>query len=279
MATALLAGCSGKQAVGGEPVVSVEPQRALLQQIVGDRHQVQALLAKNADPESFEPTMKTRMALDDAPVYFATGLLPFEASLTGSMSRDVRVVKCSEGIDLIYGTHGQSHGDGHGHEEMSADPHIWASVKNARVMAATMTRAMKELEPENADYYQGNFERLDSRLDSLDRAFTERVNALPDSARAFAIWHPSLTYLARDYGLQQIAVGFENKEMSPAHLARITAEARGHGVRVLFFQAEYDTRQAESLNAALGTRLVTLNPLASDWEAQLNKAIDAITAR
>lgn len=265
-----------------QPVVSVEPQRALLQEIVGDRHRVVALLAKGANPETFEPTMKNRIALDDALAYFSTGLMPFEQRL--AQNATAPVVDCSAGIELIYGTHGHCHDhdaddcDGHhdGHGGMTADPHIWVSVRNARVMARTMTDEMCRLEPENADYYRDNYQRLDFRLDSLDRAFAATLDALPRDCRAFAVWHPSLSYFARDYGLQQIAVGFENKEVSPQHIARMTEQARANNVTLLFFQADLDSRQAETLNAAMGTRMVTINPLAYDWSHQLGIVTDAL---
>lgn len=293
-----LAGCSGRTESSG-PVVSVEPQRVLLQEIVGDCHTVSTLLSNGANPESFEPTVRTRMAVDAAPVFFATGLLPFENSLRQSLSDKVTVVDCSEGIEKIYGTHGHEHyhgegedadhgahgdadhgddHDGHGHADLEADPHIWVSVRNARVIARSMLQAMQKLEPENAGYYAKNFERLDARLDSLDKAYSAAFAALPASQRAFAVWHPSLSYFARDYGLEQIAVGFENKEKSPRHIAGVVEQAKAHGVRVLFYQAETDSRQASTLNDAMGTQMVTLNLMDAGWLDALDKVKQAMTA-
>lgn len=278
-----------KEAAKGDPVVSVEPQRALLQEIVGDRHNVISLLANGANPETFDPTLKTRMALDDAMVYFTTGLLPFEERLADGT--ETEVVDCSQGIELIYGTHGHSHGHGDDHGDADgddhgdaghaqtgrmADPHIWASVRNARIMARTMTEGMCRLEPQDSAYYRANFRRMDARLDSLDRVFAAKLAGLDVDQRAFAVWHPSLSYFARDYGLQQISVGFENKEVSPAHIAHVTEEAREHNVRLLFFQAEFDSRQAEALNRAVGTKMLTINPMAYNWSAELDKITNAL---
>ena len=234
----VLASCNGGKSKGsGDLVVSVEPQRAILQEIVGDRHHVRSLLEKTANPESFEPSMQTRMALEDAPAYFPIDLLPFEHGLKESIPEDTKVIKGAEGISLIYGTHGHAHGadENDSHDDLSADPHIWFSVRNARTMAAHMTDAMADLEPENAQYYRYNLNRLDARLDSLDRALAPAIDSLPADRRAFAVWHPSLSYLARDYGLEQIAVGFENKEMSPAHIAYVADQALKHCVTLLFF--------------------------------------------
>lgn len=285
----LLCSCS-KGNGNADLIVSVEPQRALLQEIVGDKHHVRSLLEKNANPESFEPTMQTRMALEEAPIFFPIGLLPFEHNLTEAIPEGTKkVVNSHDGIDLIYGTHGHHHDDcdhhdGHGehcdhdHDGLSADPHIWFSVRNARTIAAGMAEAMASLEPENADFYRANLRRLDARLDSLDQALSAAIDSLPVDKRAFAVWHPSLSYMARDYGLKQIAVGFENKEMSPAHLAEVAEQAAKDGVTILFFQQNLDPRQAETLNKAMGTRMVNINPLSADWEAQISSVIDALTS-
>lgn len=275
LSTTLAASCAHTD--GPAPlVVSVEPQRTMLQEIVGDRHNVIALLDGGANPETFEPTVTTRMAVERTPVFFTTGVLPFEQSLLEKMGT-AHVFDTSTGIDLIYGTHGHEH---HAHTDGNKelpDPHVWVSVRNARVMAANMLTELTRLEPENADFYRANHARLDARLDSLDRAIADRLTALPAEKRVFAVWHPSLSYFARDYGLEQIAVGFENKETSPVRIAAVADEARRHGVRVLFYQAGMDSRQATTLNKAMGSELAELNAMDPDWEQQLENVTDALT--
>ena len=282
----LFAACSHGGNDSGERVltVSVEPQRALLQELAGDRFKVVTLLANGANPEQFDPSMQTRISAEKSEAYFTTGAMPFERNLVAALPAAVRVVDTGKGIVPVYGTHGHHHHDdhadhddhhGHHHDAGEPDPHIWASVRNARVMAANMVEALCELDSANATEYRSRHAALANRLDSLDRAFTAALATAP--VRAFAVWHPSLSYFARDYGLEQVAVGFENKEMSPRRLAEVCAEARSHGVRVLFFQREYDSRQAEALNTQMGTRLVTVNPLAADWEAELTKIVDNLS--
>lgn len=272
VATATLVGCkqsSGRQVLA----VSVEPQRALLEDIVGERFEVQTLLSTGANPETFEPTMRARMEVDKAKAYFTIGGMPFEQTIAASLPQGVRLVECSQGITPIYNTH--DHGDKH-HErhEQVADPHTWSSIRNARIIAHNMYDAVTGIDPAGKEYYKGRYDALVYRLDSLDRVYTERLSKAP--VHAFAIWHPSLSYFARDYGLSQISVGFENKEMSPATMAHTAERARAAGVRVLFFQREFDSRQAESLNQMLGAQLVIINPLDYDWEKQLSIVVDAL---
>ena len=260
--------------------VSVEPQRTLLKAIVGDRYDVVTLLGNGSDPESYDPGLQTRMNVERSDIYFTTGGMPFEEKLAANLPESVKIVDTSAGIEPVYGTHDHGdhdHGDhdGHeGHHNGEKDPHIWASLRNARTMAATMCEAMSETDPDNAEYYKANLKVLDARLDSLDRLAAERLGNAP---KAFAIWHPSLSYFARDYGLEQVSVGFENKEMSPLQLAKVAETAHEKGIKVFFFQKEYDSRQATSLNKEMGTRLVTIEPLAADFDEQLLKAATELT--
>lgn len=276
-AVVLLALVSCAPKTDGETVIvaSIEPQRALLEQLVAPGTEIVTIMGRGANPETFEPTLAQRASVDNASVFFATGALPFEKALEES-ARATKFVDTSAGIEPIYGTHGHSHahhddGDSHG----APDPHVWSSVKSAKIMAANMARALIEADPDNTEMYSENLRKLDAHLDSLDAVLAERLQGAP--TRAFAIWHPSLSYFARDYGLEQIIVGQEGKEMSARQLRDVIDTASGHNVKVFFFQREYDTRQAESINSALGARLVTIDPMAYDWEQQLIMISDELS--
>jgi len=274
--------CADKKS-GRTLTVSVEPQRALLEAIVGDRYEVETLLPSGANPETFDPTLKARRSVDDSQAFFSTGNMPFEEKLAANLSENVTVVNTSSGIHPIYGTHDHHHHGNHGYNGEDAsrhdnhgtpDPHTWVSVKNARIMAKNMYEAVVKLDPDGKDYYMTRYNALSSTLDSVDRAFTIALSHVP--VKSFAVWHPSLSYFARDYGLEQISVGFENKEISPARMAQTVRDAQAHGVRVLFFQEEFDSRQVETLNMTLQAKLITINPLSYDWIGQLQRVVDAL---
>lgn len=285
MVALAVAGCSRSDGGARTLAVSVEPQRAILEEIAGNGWEVVTVLANGANPETYEPTVKGRMAVDDAAAYFTTGYLPFEKKLAETLPESVRVVSTASGIEPIFGTHGhhhhgeeaeerEHHGEhGHDHGDLEADPHTWVSVRNARIIAANMKDALCGLDPANAGAYTTRYRKLDARLDSLDRAFASRLAA---GDGAFAVWHPSLSYFARDYGLRQVSVGFENKEMSPARVIEATQSARDAGVHVFFYQDATDSRRAESMSGTLGTKLVNINPMDFDWEAQLNTVVNAL---
>lgn len=249
---------------------SIEPLRFIVAQIAGDNFDVTALMGSGSNPETFEPSMSKRIALDRSRAFFISGYLPFETGLRDVLPDDVATVDISDGLSLIYGTH--SHGDGGGGD--SPDPHIWMSLRNARVIAANVTEALCEIDPANSGEYNARLRHFEAQVDSADIAVTQKLQGLRH--RAFAIWHPSLSYLARDYGLEQISVGSETKEASVSHLRHVINEAVADSVKVFFFQREYDSRQAEIINKRIGSRMVTVDPQAYDFINEINKIADEL---
>lgn len=255
-------------------MVSIEPQKWILEQLVGDDYAIGTMLDRGANPETFDPSMEKRLQADKATAYFSTGAFPFEESLAKSLPDRTRIVNTSDGIEPIYGTHSHTHnhtfGHSHGHDcdhhGEAADPHMWTSLKNARIIARNMAEALADLDSAEAATVNRRLATLEQRLDSIDKA---TANRLEGASRSFAIWHPSLSYYARDYGLNQIAVGQESKEMPAGQVRQVIDNARNANVKVFFFQKEYDNRQAESINSAIGSRMITIDPLAYDWLGQI----------
>lgn len=258
--------CCARHSDSGKPLlaVSIEPQRMMLEELAGDHFDVVSILANGANPESYDPTISQRRQAEDAKAYFAIGHLPFEATLEKSLSGK-KMIDTSAGISLLFDTH--AHASGH-----EADPHVWTSYRNAKIMASNMLDALVEIDPGHADEYRERYAGMALRLDSLDAVTAAALARHP----AFAVWHPSLSYFANDYGLHQIAVGQESKEASPASLRDAIDHARADSVRVFFYQKEYDSRQAQNISDIIGSRLVTFNPLAYDWEQELTSITNAL---
>ena len=264
-------GCTRKEAAADRPLlmVSIEPQKWILEQLVGDDYAIGTMLDRGANPETFDPSMEKRLQADKATAYFSTGAFPFEESLAKSLPDRTRIVNTSDGIEPIYGTHSHTHnhtsGHSHGHDcdhhGEAADPHMWTSLKNARIIARNMAEALADLDPAEAATVNRRLATLEQRLDSIDKATADRLEG---ASRSFAIWHPSLSYYARDYGLNQIAVGQESKEMPAGQVRQVIDNARNANVKVFFFQKEYDNRQAESINSAIGSRMIKIELITNE---------------
>ena len=120
------------------------------------------------------------------------------------------------------------------------------------------------------------------RLDSLKQVISATDSLVRDflcqnADSTFLIYHPSLSYYAREYGLKQICIEDEGKEPSPAHLKELMETCKEHGVDVLFLQKEFSMDNALLIADELGLRIVPINPLSYQWQDEMLKVARTLT--
>lgn len=248
--------------------VSIEPQRWLLNQLAGDRVEVRCMMDKNADAENFDPTVSTLRDIESSDAYLCIGNNLFESTTLGRLSDSgPAIFDISEGIELLTGTHGDCHNHAHHHNHGDVDPHTWQSVKNMKIMAQNAARALIQLDPAGKSFYAARLDSLTSQLDTLHRQIADKLQGA--QGRSFAVWHPSLSYFAHDYGLKQISLGSESKESSPAALARTLELAKSSGVAVMILQDGDDEARSAEMAQQLGTRTAKVNIYSYHWPATM----------
>ncbi|MBQ6862127.1 MAG: zinc ABC transporter substrate-binding protein [Alistipes sp.] len=266
------AGCSPKP-TADEPTiyVTIAPLRSVVERIVGDDFRIEVLVPAGASPETFEPSARQYVALNEARWIFSTGLIDFETTLLHRLENQAKIINLSEGIDLIAGScsHAHHHHDGHHHH--GVDPHIWTSPLALKQIAENSYRAIAAAYPDSVKYAQ-NFARLSADIEALDR----RTEAALQQAevKMVVVYHPALTYYARDYGLQQEAIEQEGKEPSTRALARLIAMGREAGVGHILYQRQYPRSVVETVARDMGAEAVEFDPLGEDVIAN----IDSITS-
>ena len=276
LALGFVSACTSAPSESKIVTVSIEPQKYLLEQITGDRVEVRCLLANGANPETYDPSVTHLMNLQKSMGFLRMGNIGFESALLDKIHQanpELPIYNTSDGISLITGTHshnGVIHGD--------VDPHTWSSVKNAKVITKNMLDAMIEIDPANKAYYQRNYTRFASHLDSLDNAITAKLAHV--HGKAFLVWHPSLSYFARDYGLEQVVVGnAEHKDVALGSLREVVEHAREHEADIFFTQKDFDSRQVSAINSQIGAREVSINPMAYEWENEMLTLADALASK
>ena len=92
----------------------------------------------------------------------------------------------------------------------------------------------------------------------------------------FLIYHPALSYFARDYGLTQISIEEGGKEPSPAHLKALIEQSGHKKARIIFVQQEFDTRNAELIAKEAQLQIVPINPLSYHWDEEMKNVARAL---
>ena len=268
-------GCtSRRQADGGPLYVSILPLRSLVQGIVGDDFDIEVLVPPGASPETFEPTPRQFVGLNKARMVFNVGLIDFETTLLAKIEDQAKVVNLSRGIELIAGTcsHG-SHGHTHTH---GIDPHVWTSPRALQKMAENAYEAIREAYPDSVKY-ETNYRLLQQELKALDERTAARIAA--SDVEYFIIYHPALTYYARDYGLRQIAIEADGKEPSAKQLTQLIRQAREDGVRRILYQSQFPASAVEVIARDIDAEYAEVDPLREDVIANIEEITGIITRR
>lgn len=281
----ILISCAPKPETDGETLcVTILPLRSLVGEIVGGDFAIDVLVPPGASPETFEPTPRQIGALNRARMIFGVGLLDFEASLLQKIENGEKVITLNRGIEPLEGTCAHAHHPDeadsgqvgvalHGHTH-GIDPHIWTSPRALQRMAENAYEAIHAAWPDSAKYTE-NYRRLAEKLQELDRRTGEKITR--SGVKAFIVYHPALTYYARDYGIRQEAVETDGKEPSAKRLAELIRMARSEEIHKIFYQKQFPVSVVETIARDIDARPVEIDPLREDVIANIDSITDLIT--
>ncbi|MDZ7739582.1 MAG: zinc ABC transporter substrate-binding protein [Bacteroidales bacterium] len=275
----IAAGC-GRQADGPSQdekaviTVSIEPFRFFVEAIAGDNYRVNVIVPPGASPATYEPPPAVIRDLKDSELMIINAYLGFELAWLDKMTNvnpEAEVLELAASQDLIAA-------DSHSHDGIShhtgVDPHFWVSPVRARIIAEDIRDFLSEKDPERKDEYWLKHLQLDSVIMDTDAY----IKTLLDNAtnKSFMIFHPSLSYLAMDYGLEQIAVETEGKEPSPSDLKRLIDKGREKNIKAILVQREFDKRNADLIADEIAAETIIIDPLAYDWVSSVRTIAESI---
>lgn len=238
--------------------VTIEPLRYFTEQIAGDHFEVNTMVPKGGNPETYEPTPQQMIQLAKSDLYIKVGNIGFERIWMPKLKQNAPhtlIIDSSYGIELL--RTGQN----------INDPHTWMSTKNAIQIARNIYQALAKIDKKNNAYYQENLDKLLQKIDTTDQQI--RHILAKKTSRAFLIYHPALTYFAHDYQLQQIPIEINGREPSASQLKETIQAAKALHVKTFFIQKEFASRQTLLISKSMGVDTTTINPLSAHWQEQM----------
>jgi len=244
-------------------VATVEPLAGLVERVAPDLIDVTVLIPAGASPVSYEPSVSRLRAASAADLFVSVGHPAFaweETWLAGLLrSGSARLISSSDGCDLI--------GD---------DPHVWLSLDCARGIAERVASAVIHSRTESADSVNAALGRLLAEMDELVHEADSTL--APRAGGAFVVLHPAWGYVAREYGLRQIAVlDHGSSDAGPAELAEIVSLARASGLTNVIVQPQFAAEPAMLVAVELGGTTVLLDPLDRDWVSSYRRTVQVLS--
>lgn len=246
--------------------VTLEPLRYFTEAIAGDHFRVVSMVPEGSSPETYDPAPQQLVDLSKSQAYLRIGYIGFEQAWMDKLQTNAphtKVFDTSRGVELI---RGKGHRHGNHYHEGGVEPHIWNSTRNAAVIVENVCAALCELDSTHRTEYRYRTDSLKQAIAQTDRDIR---NLLQQADSAFMIYHPALSYFARDYGLKQISIEEGGKEPSPAQLKHLIETCRNDNVNIIFVQQEFDQHNAQLIADELGIRIVPINPLSYHWQEEM----------
>ncbi|WP_462361605.1 metal ABC transporter substrate-binding protein [Parvimonas micra] len=214
-------------------VTTIFPEYDITRAIAKDKVDLELMIKPGVDVHSFTPTPQDIKTVQNSDifVYGGTEHDKWVENLTKSIDmKNKKVVKLVDGIqqleeESVDGMKHEHHHDDekedehnhdHKHEkedkhnhkdesEKELDPHYWTSPKNAIQMVKTITNALVEKDPDNAEFYKENAENYIKRLEGVDKELHDVVDNAKIKKVVIADRFP-FRYLFKDLGLEYRAL-------------------------------------------------------------------------
>lgn len=240
-------------------VTTILPLQEFARAVCRERGQVELLIPPGVDIHSWSPRPSDihRLARADCLVYVGRHLEPWIGDVTGSLPTSrLRLVEAAQVIGSSPGFFSNS-----GMTPAQADPHLWLDLELDQRIIDLLVKVFSELLPQEAEYFQKNGRIYQNRLAELDELYRHGLRNC--RSRTFVVGgHAAYGFLARRYGLTQLALTGVNPEAQPSSrsFVKIVKRMREEKIKVIFVEPFSSPRMAQTLARETGAEIVPLNP-------------------
>jgi len=188
-----LASCLAASNHSSKPIVlvTIPPYGYFVEQIAGNAVSVEVFVPAGASPHDYEPTPKQIEKFAEAKLWFRYGEPGEQRVLPYLREKHLTDVDLSKDLHLLSST---EHACNHHHRE-GKDLHFWLDPEIALKQCQTITLELSQLLPELEEQFKQNFEKLETRLKTLDKNIAQELNPLQGSYLLLS--HPALGYYCK----------------------------------------------------------------------------------
>lgn len=221
----------------------------MAQNVAGDKLVVESITRIGSEIHGYEPTPSDLVKAQDADLLLYNGMNLerwFEQFL-GNV-QDVPAVILTEGIEPIPIASGPY--------TDKPNPHAWMSPRNALVYVENIRKAFVELDPDNADTYNANAAAYSEQLRAIDAQLAADLEQVPASQRYLVSCEGAFSYLARDYGLQEVYLWPINAEQqsTPKQLQTVIEQVKTNDVPTVFCESTVSDEGQKEVARTTGAR-------------------------
>ncbi len=278
-----LSGCSNSQS--SQPnkkddkidiFTTVYPLQYFAQEIGGTYVNAETVYPPGTDEHSFDPSQKDIIKMSEADLFLYIGY-NLEGFVTKAKpileDEGVKTIAIGESValdEVTEDTHTEEkHTADDGHNHGDVDPHLWLDPIYASQMAAVIKDELAKKMPEQSDYFEAQYNKLNERLQTLDGKLADTIQN--GKTNEIIVSHGAYGYWEKRYGLKQISVtGLTGAdEPSQKDLANIVNTAKQHNLHYVVFEQNVSSKLTEIIQNEIGAKALTLHNLSVLTDADL----------
>lgn len=210
--------------------------------VAGDAAIVESITKAGAEIHGYQPTPRDIIRAQDADLILWNGLnleLWFE-QFFGNLS-DVPSVTLSDGITPMSIASGEYEG--------KPNPHAWMSLESALIYVDNIRDAFMAHDPNNAEIYAANAAAYKAEITDTIAPLRADITALPEDRRWLVSCEGAFSYLARDFGLQELYLWPINADAqgTPQQVRRVIDTVRDNDIPAVFCESTVSQAPAEQV--------------------------------
>jgi len=247
---------------------SIYPLYYFTSKIAGDKAEVKNIIPAGAEPHGYEPTAQeiARIETSDLLVLNGGPIEVWASKVKKQLEKShVKILTTGETlINLTLEKEGKT----------IADPHIWLSPFLAIKQTELISKALIDIDPENRQFYEKNQKKLAENISQLNNKYEKELKNCEHNIIITS--HTAFGYLAKDYGLKQIALSGISPEEEPTakQLAQISDLVKKEGIDYVFFETLVSPKLSNTIANEAGIRTLVLNPAGGISEQEIKQGKD-----
>jgi ABC-type Zn uptake system ZnuABC Zn-binding protein ZnuA len=249
-------------------MTSTTDMAALVQEVGGDRVNVEAIAKGYQDPHYVEAKPSFLLKLRQADLLVVVGLqleigwLPPLITQSGNPRIQVGAPgyldasQFAEILEIPTGQVTRAMGDVH----PQGNPHYWLDPDNGRRIAKGLAGKLSEMSPGDAAYFQQRFQDFDRRLTEAEKRWEAAMK--PYRGRKVVTYHRSFPNFAKHFGLD--VVGYVEPRPgippTPSHTLELIQMMKRDNVKVILVEPYFDLKTPNSIARETGGKVLVYLP-------------------
>lgn len=256
----IIMGCSSKESKK-EIVTTIYPFKAILQEIVGNKYEVRAILTPGADPHTYEMLPSDYRAIQNSKIFFygSRSLDGWASNLDAPNKIELLNLVPKENLKDIEIHHFANVLEND--EHIGTDPHFWSDPLTVKAMLPHLINELNKIDPENQKLFEANKNLFITKLDNLDKKIKGETSLI-NNKNVFT-GHPFYNYFFKRYGFNvvgslEVAPG---SQPTPKDIKNLIDIIKQNNVTAIFNNQQESGKSTKVLAEACGIKEYKLDPL------------------